>query len=197
MDELIIVFCFHRWRHPLSFLLLSDESQHYDSQDQGFHPYRSQHNHQCRVGVCVCVCLAVPLWNVCNSIFFFRDLLKSDTLLNCLYAGDHGGETPNPANHYQFDKVGWGYQRQFQPQKQASTIHLFKIFFSLALFASLIMWRNLAIPTCGFKVWEDCSFQGLFQRCVFSRNIIQVEHRFWHSLVSWEWALALSPECLQ
>uniref|UniRef100_H3DEQ7 THO complex 5 n=1 Tax=Tetraodon nigroviridis TaxID=99883 RepID=H3DEQ7_TETNG len=34
------------------------------------------------------------------------DLLKSETLLSCLYAGDHGGETPNPANHYQFDKVG-------------------------------------------------------------------------------------------
>uniref|UniRef100_A0A671W2Y5 THO complex 5 n=1 Tax=Sparus aurata TaxID=8175 RepID=A0A671W2Y5_SPAAU len=34
------------------------------------------------------------------------DLLKSDTLLSCLYTGDHGRETPNPANRYQFDKVG-------------------------------------------------------------------------------------------
>lgn len=34
------------------------------------------------------------------------DLLKSDTLLNCLYIGDLGRETPNPANRYQFDKVG-------------------------------------------------------------------------------------------
>lgn len=34
------------------------------------------------------------------------DLLKADTLLSCLYTGDHGGETPNPANRYQFDKVG-------------------------------------------------------------------------------------------
>lgn len=34
------------------------------------------------------------------------DLLKSETLLSCLYTGDHGRETPNPANRYQFDKVG-------------------------------------------------------------------------------------------
>lgn len=34
------------------------------------------------------------------------DLLKSDTLLSCLYSGDNGRETPNPANRYQFDKVG-------------------------------------------------------------------------------------------
>ncbi|XP_034547526.1 THO complex subunit 5 homolog [Notolabrus celidotus] len=34
------------------------------------------------------------------------DLLKSDTLLSCLYTGDLGRETPNPANRYQFDKVG-------------------------------------------------------------------------------------------
>ncbi|KAG7489675.1 hypothetical protein JOB18_017890 [Solea senegalensis] len=34
------------------------------------------------------------------------DLLKSDTLLSCLYTGDQGRETPNPANRYQFDKVG-------------------------------------------------------------------------------------------
>uniref|UniRef100_A0A8C8E024 THO complex 5 n=1 Tax=Oryzias sinensis TaxID=183150 RepID=A0A8C8E024_9TELE len=33
-------------------------------------------------------------------------LLKSDTLLSCLYANDQGRETPNPANRYQFDKVG-------------------------------------------------------------------------------------------
>lgn len=59
---------------------------------------------------CVCVsfslCPYVAKWNVCNSVCVFRDLLKSDTLLSCLYAGDHGGETPNPANRYQFDKVG-------------------------------------------------------------------------------------------
>ncbi|XP_061841797.1 THO complex subunit 5 homolog [Nerophis lumbriciformis] len=34
------------------------------------------------------------------------ELVKSDTLLSCLYANDHGRETPNPANRYQFDKVG-------------------------------------------------------------------------------------------
>ncbi|KAK5910149.1 hypothetical protein CesoFtcFv8_004011 [Champsocephalus esox] len=34
------------------------------------------------------------------------DLLKSDTLLSCLYSSDQGKETPNPANRYQFDKVG-------------------------------------------------------------------------------------------
>uniref|UniRef100_A0A672RYG7 THO complex subunit 5 homolog n=1 Tax=Sinocyclocheilus grahami TaxID=75366 RepID=A0A672RYG7_SINGR len=33
-------------------------------------------------------------------------LLNSESLLNCLYASDHGKETPNPANRYQFDKVG-------------------------------------------------------------------------------------------
>ncbi|XP_061585061.1 THO complex subunit 5 homolog [Cololabis saira] len=34
------------------------------------------------------------------------DLLKEDTLLSCLYTNDQGRETPNPANRYQFDKVG-------------------------------------------------------------------------------------------
>ncbi|KAM6965734.1 THO complex subunit 5 homolog [Aplochiton taeniatus] len=34
------------------------------------------------------------------------ELLNADTLLNCLYADDQGLETPNPANRYQFDKVG-------------------------------------------------------------------------------------------
>ncbi|TRY97050.1 hypothetical protein DNTS_001458 [Danionella cerebrum] len=34
------------------------------------------------------------------------ELLNSESLLNCLYASDHGNETPNPANRYQFDKVG-------------------------------------------------------------------------------------------
>ncbi|KAJ8005694.1 hypothetical protein DPEC_G00120580 [Dallia pectoralis] len=34
------------------------------------------------------------------------ELLNPDTLLSCLYANDQGRETPNPANRYQFDKVG-------------------------------------------------------------------------------------------
>uniref|UniRef100_A0A4W4GX09 THO complex subunit 5 homolog n=1 Tax=Electrophorus electricus TaxID=8005 RepID=A0A4W4GX09_ELEEL len=34
------------------------------------------------------------------------ELLNPESLLNCLYASDHGQETPNPANRYQFDKVG-------------------------------------------------------------------------------------------
>uniref|UniRef100_A0A671KRL1 THO complex subunit 5 homolog n=1 Tax=Sinocyclocheilus anshuiensis TaxID=1608454 RepID=A0A671KRL1_9TELE len=34
------------------------------------------------------------------------ELLNSESLLNCLYASDHGQETPNPTNRYQFDKVG-------------------------------------------------------------------------------------------
>ncbi|XP_063043325.1 THO complex subunit 5 homolog [Engraulis encrasicolus] len=34
------------------------------------------------------------------------ELLNSETLLNCIYTSDTGKETPNPANRYQFDKVG-------------------------------------------------------------------------------------------
>ncbi|GAB1295761.1 THO complex subunit 5 homolog [Apodemus speciosus] len=34
------------------------------------------------------------------------DLLSPDSILSCLYPGDHGKKTPNPANQYQFDKVG-------------------------------------------------------------------------------------------
>ncbi|XP_036613559.1 THO complex subunit 5 homolog isoform X1 [Trichosurus vulpecula] len=34
------------------------------------------------------------------------DLLSPDMILSCLYPGDHGKKTPNPANQYQFDKVG-------------------------------------------------------------------------------------------
>ncbi|XP_051975771.1 THO complex subunit 5 homolog [Xyrauchen texanus] len=33
------------------------------------------------------------------------ELLNTESLLDCLYASDHGKETPNPANRYQFDKV--------------------------------------------------------------------------------------------
>uniref|UniRef100_A0A8I6AF30 THO complex subunit 5 n=1 Tax=Rattus norvegicus TaxID=10116 RepID=A0A8I6AF30_RAT len=32
------------------------------------------------------------------------DLLSPDSVLSCLYPGDHGKKTPNPANQYQFDK---------------------------------------------------------------------------------------------
>ncbi|KAH0625513.1 hypothetical protein JD844_015057 [Phrynosoma platyrhinos] len=35
-----------------------------------------------------------------------EDLLSLDSLLSCLYPGDHGKRTPNPANQFQFDKVG-------------------------------------------------------------------------------------------
>uniref|UniRef100_A0A3Q1G959 THO complex 5 n=1 Tax=Acanthochromis polyacanthus TaxID=80966 RepID=A0A3Q1G959_9TELE len=41
-----------------------------------------------------------------NTAISAGELLKSDTLLSCLYTSDHGRETPNPANRYQFDKVG-------------------------------------------------------------------------------------------
>uniref|UniRef100_A0A665U316 THO complex 5 n=1 Tax=Echeneis naucrates TaxID=173247 RepID=A0A665U316_ECHNA len=41
-----------------------------------------------------------------NTAISAGDLLKSDTLLSCLYTNDQGRETPNPANRYQFDKVG-------------------------------------------------------------------------------------------
>uniref|UniRef100_A0A8D2KWT9 THO complex 5 n=1 Tax=Varanus komodoensis TaxID=61221 RepID=A0A8D2KWT9_VARKO len=34
------------------------------------------------------------------------DLLSLDSLLSCLYHRDHGKKTPNPANQFQFDKVG-------------------------------------------------------------------------------------------
>ncbi|KAM7323232.1 hypothetical protein ACRRTK_017338 [Alexandromys fortis] len=34
------------------------------------------------------------------------DLLSPDSVLSCLYPGDHGKKTPNQANQYQFDKVG-------------------------------------------------------------------------------------------
>ncbi|XP_063310811.1 THO complex subunit 5 homolog [Pelobates fuscus] len=34
------------------------------------------------------------------------DLLNPDLILSCLYPGDDGNKTPNPANRYQFDKVG-------------------------------------------------------------------------------------------
>ncbi|KAM5200330.1 THO complex subunit 5 isoform 2-T2 [Hipposideros larvatus] len=34
------------------------------------------------------------------------ELLSPDSVLSCLYPGDHGKKTPNPANQYQFDKVG-------------------------------------------------------------------------------------------
>uniref|UniRef100_A0A667YRA7 THO complex 5 n=1 Tax=Myripristis murdjan TaxID=586833 RepID=A0A667YRA7_9TELE len=41
-----------------------------------------------------------------NTAISAGELLNSDTLLSCLYTNDQGRETPNPANRYQFDKVG-------------------------------------------------------------------------------------------
>lgn len=41
-----------------------------------------------------------------NTAISAGDLLKSDTVLSCLQTNDQGRETPNPANRYQFDKVG-------------------------------------------------------------------------------------------
>ncbi|KAM9394109.1 THO complex subunit 5 homolog [Pholidichthys leucotaenia] len=41
-----------------------------------------------------------------NSAISAGELLKSETLLSCLYTSDLGRDTPNPANRYQFDKVG-------------------------------------------------------------------------------------------
>uniref|UniRef100_A0A8C9LSH1 THO complex 5 n=1 Tax=Piliocolobus tephrosceles TaxID=591936 RepID=A0A8C9LSH1_9PRIM len=42
----------------------------------------------------------------CGLFSFSSDLLSPDSVLSCLYPGDHGKKTPNPANQYQFDKVG-------------------------------------------------------------------------------------------
>lgn len=42
----------------------------------------------------------------CGFFPFSSDLLSPDSVLSCLYPGDHGKKTPNPANQYQFDKVG-------------------------------------------------------------------------------------------
>ncbi|XP_068096381.1 THO complex subunit 5 homolog isoform X3 [Hyperolius riggenbachi] len=41
-----------------------------------------------------------------SSAISAGDLLNPDTVLSCLYPGDNGKNTPNPANRYQFDKVG-------------------------------------------------------------------------------------------
>ncbi|XP_072271394.1 THO complex subunit 5 isoform X2 [Pyxicephalus adspersus] len=41
-----------------------------------------------------------------SSAISAGDLLNPDSVLNCLYPGDDGKKTPNPANRYQFDKVG-------------------------------------------------------------------------------------------
>ncbi|XP_075686010.1 THO complex subunit 5 isoform X2 [Rhinoderma darwinii] len=47
----------------------------------------------------------VPASELASSIFA-SELLNHETVLNCLYPGDDGKKTPNPANQYQFDKVG-------------------------------------------------------------------------------------------
>ncbi|KAM8960199.1 THO complex subunit 5 isoform 2-T2 [Pelodytes ibericus] len=46
-----------------------------------------------------------PAVELCSAISA-GDLLNPDLILSCLYPGDHGTKTPNPANKYQFDKVG-------------------------------------------------------------------------------------------
>ncbi|XP_009328133.1 PREDICTED: THO complex subunit 5 homolog [Pygoscelis adeliae] len=55
------------------------------------------------------------------------DLLSPDSLLNCLYPGDHGRKTPNPANQFQFDKVGIptrGTVRELCPQPSPAQVAL-------------------------------------------------------------------------
>ncbi|XP_073527851.1 THO complex subunit 5 isoform X2 [Phyllobates terribilis] len=47
----------------------------------------------------------VPVSELPSSISA-GELLIPDTVLSCLYSGDDGKKTPNPANQYQFDKVG-------------------------------------------------------------------------------------------
>ncbi|XP_078523315.1 THO complex subunit 5 isoform X1 [Lissotriton helveticus] len=47
----------------------------------------------------------IPASELCTAISA-GDLLSPETLLTCLYPKDHGQKTPNPANRYQFDKVG-------------------------------------------------------------------------------------------
>lgn len=93
---------------------------------------------------CVCArgCSSALEWKVFKSVFFSRDLLKSDTLLSCLYAGDHGGETPNPANRYQFDKVGCEQQRRLQPATQASTPHLLNLCGFIFAFSSIVCFGD-------------------------------------------------------
>ncbi|MGH0131060.1 UNVERIFIED_CONTAM: hypothetical protein FKN15_030222 [Acipenser sinensis] len=58
---------------------------------------------QCRVGgMCSqCGVSQCRVGGMCS-----QELLSPESLLNCLYPGDQGTETPNPANRYQFDKVG-------------------------------------------------------------------------------------------
>ncbi|XP_074640858.1 THO complex subunit 5 homolog A-like [Tubulanus polymorphus] len=41
-----------------------------------------------------------------NNSIAGGDLLSADTLLDCLYPGDHGSTTPNPANKFQLSKLG-------------------------------------------------------------------------------------------
>lgn len=47
----------------------------------------------------------MPASELANSISA-GELLNPETVLRCLYPGDDGKKTPNPANQYQFDKVG-------------------------------------------------------------------------------------------
>lgn len=50
--------------------------------------------------------------------------------------------------------------------------------FLLVSFALRIIWRNLAIPTCGFRLWEDYIFPLTLQRFVLRSSIVPVEHHF-------------------
>lgn len=40
------------------------------------------------------------------------------------------------------------------------------------------MCKNSAIPTCGFRVWEDSIFPVMLQRCLLSSSTTSVEHTF-------------------
>ncbi|KAG8145920.1 putative THO complex subunit 5-like protein [Naja naja] len=72
------------------------------------------------------------------------DLLCPDSLLSCLYPGDHGKRTPNPANQFQFDKVGLALPEGPTPEHGILPVspesqHLFPV----KIVSHLVKWTSI------------------------------------------------------
>ncbi|XP_069817550.1 THO complex subunit 5 isoform X2 [Dendropsophus ebraccatus] len=84
-------------RHPL-YVSLIVKSKDNSSLNLSFHFLMN-------LNVLTVKAKVVPGYELASSINA-GELLNPDTVLSCLYPGDDGKKTPNPANQYQFDKVG-------------------------------------------------------------------------------------------
>lgn len=134
--------CSHRWQHPLSLLLLSDESEHHDSEDQSVHSYGSQLNHQRRVCLCACLLICIGVESV--WVFSFSGICWNQTLCSTVCMPVTTEEKP-PTRLIATSliKSGENIKDGYKPETQASTPHLLNLlWFNFFFFSSIVCFSD-------------------------------------------------------